>query len=117
MYRSAQALHAANLPEMGEDMLQKTLPHIQQAIQDISFQSWYLAEEVVPAYAKVDKTGIIGGIASYIEVVIDAGKGLFTSVGVEQGYGISIILFTMLGKYSLLLIYSIQLPISYYCNP
>lgn len=79
------------------------LPAVQRLMQEVSFQSWYLAEEVVPAYAKIDKTGVIGFIATYIEVAIDAGKSVFTSMGVEQGYGISIILFTMLGTFCFLL--------------
>lgn len=56
------------------------------------------ATEAVSAYSKVDKTGFIGFFATYIEIAIDFGRSIFQKVGVQNGYGFSIILFTMLGK-------------------
>jgi len=54
--------------------------------------SLMLAEETTNIYKKVDKTGVIGFVATYIEGAIDFGKSLFGS------YGISIIVFTMIIK-------------------
>lgn len=58
-------------------------------------QSLLLAEEAVSMYSKVDKTGFIGFFATYIEEAIDLGRSVVGS------YGVSIILFTVLGKKSL----------------
>ena len=60
--------------------------------------SFQLADAAVSAYSKVDKTGIIGFLATYIEIGIDLGKNLFQSLGVQNAYGPSILLFTMFGK-------------------
>ena len=57
-----------------------------------------LADEVVSVYSKVDKTGFIGFFATYIEMAIDLGNSLFETLGVNNGYGFSIILFTIFGK-------------------
>lgn len=54
----------------------------------------------VSLYSKVDKTGFIGGIASAIETVITFFHETLQKVGLENSYGVSIILFTMLGMRS-----------------
>ena len=51
----------------------------------------------VSLYSKVDKTGFIGGIASTIETVITFFHETLQKAGLENSYGVSIILFTMLG--------------------
>eukprot|EP01031_Cornospumella_fuschlensis_P029843 gene29843-36033_t len=60
--------------------------------------SWFLAEEAVSAYSKVDKSGFIGFFATYIEVAIDFGRNVFRGVGIQNAYGISIIMFTLFIK-------------------
>eukprot|EP01038_Epipyxis_sp_PR26KG_P005688 gene5688-7852_t len=55
------------------------------------------ASDVSP-YAKIDKTGFIGFIATYVEIAIDFGHSLFEGLGIKNTYGFSIILFTMLVK-------------------
>jgi hypothetical protein len=52
----------------------------------------------VSLYSKVDKTGFIGGCASYIEQAIDLSHNLLQKLGIQNTYGFSIILFTMLSK-------------------
>jgi hypothetical protein len=52
----------------------------------------------VSIYSKVDKTGVIGTIASYIEMAIDLSHELIQKLGVKDTYGYSIILFTILSK-------------------
>jgi YidC/Oxa1 family membrane protein insertase len=56
------------------------------------------AEEAVSAYSKVDKTGFIGFIATYVEIAIDAFHSGLQSVGVQNSYGYSIMAFTLLVK-------------------
>ncbi len=60
--------------------------------------SWLLAEEAVSAYSKVDKTGFIGFFAEYIENAVDFGSNLFKGMGLKEGYGFSIILFTLFSE-------------------
>jgi len=52
----------------------------------------------VSLYSKVDKTGFIGGCASYIEQAIDLSHSLLQKLGIQNTYGFSIILFTILIK-------------------
>ena len=51
----------------------------------------------VGLYTKVDKTGVIGFLATYIELAIDFGHTTLQKVGLKNTYGVSIILFTLLG--------------------
>jgi hypothetical protein len=51
----------------------------------------------VSIYSKVDKTGFIGGIAAVIETVITFFHETLQKAGLENSYGVSIILFTILG--------------------
>jgi hypothetical protein len=55
-------------------------------------------QEAVSPYSKVDKTGFIGFIATYVEEAIDLGHSLFTSLGIKNSYGYAIIVFTCFGK-------------------
>jgi len=48
-------------------------------------------------YTKVDKTGAIGFLATYIELAIDFGHTTLQALGLKYTYGASIILFTLLG--------------------
>mmetsp|Transcript_4182 Transcript_4182/g.4334 ORF Transcript_4182/g.4334 Transcript_4182/m.4334 type:complete len:456 (+) Transcript_4182:68-1435(+) len=52
----------------------------------------------VSLYSKVDKTGFIGGCASYVEQGIDLSHNLLMKAGLQNTYGFSIILFTILIK-------------------
>jgi hypothetical protein len=61
------------------------------------------AEEAVSVYSKVDKTGFIGFLATYVELAIDLGHNIFGSLGLKNNYGYSIIVFTFLSKSHLLL--------------
>jgi hypothetical protein len=54
----------------------------------------------VSLYSKVDKTGFIGGCANYIEQAIDLSHVLLQKLGIQNTYGFSIILFTILSKSS-----------------
>jgi len=60
------------------------------------------SSEVVPEntspYTKVDKTGFIGFFANGIEIAIDFGHDIINKLGVQNSYGYSIILFTILVK-------------------
>jgi hypothetical protein len=56
----------------------------------------------VSIYSKVDKTGFIGGCANYIEQAIDLSHVLLQKLGIQNSYGFSIILFTILSKSSYL---------------
>ena len=58
-----------------------------------------VATEAASVYSKVDKTGFIGFIATYVEYAIDAGHDLFSSMGIKNNYGYSIVLFTVLGRH------------------
>jgi len=67
-------------------------------------QSVTVNSEVVPdsntsPYSKVDKTGFIGFFATGIEIAIDFGHDIINKIGVQNSYGFSIILFTILGTY------------------
>lgn len=53
--------------------------------------------EAASPYSKVDKTGVIGFIATYVEAAIDAGHVLMQKVGIQYSYGFSIMLFTLFG--------------------
>lgn len=57
-----------------------------------------VAQEAVSIYSKVDKTGFIGGLADIVEQAIDFGRNLLKDAGVQNSYGFSIILFTILVK-------------------
>ena len=76
------------------------LQSVEEAVQGhLSTQSLLLAEEAVKevsTYSKVDKTGIIGFVASGIENVIDLFHNLLNGFGIEYTYGFSIILFTII---------------------
>lgn len=74
-------------------------------LSNILTNSFQLADAAVSAYSKVDKTGFIGFIATYIEIGIDAGRSLFQTFGIQNAYGPSILLFTIIGKNNLLLSY------------
>ena len=70
------------------------------------------AEEAAAAsspYTKVDNTGFIGNIASYIERAIDLGHSALNKVGVVNSYGFAICLFTVLVKAATLPLLSAQL--------
>ena len=59
------------------------------------------ADEVVAnvsPYSKVDKTGPIGFAAGYIEQVIDFFRDVLGKAGIANGYGFSIIAFTLISK-------------------
>jgi hypothetical protein len=49
-------------------------------------------------YSKVDKTGPIGFFADTIEQAIDLTSQTFKNLGLANGYGFAIILFTILSK-------------------
>lgn len=55
-------------------------------------------EAAASPYSKVDKTGVIGFLADYIEQAIDLSKNALNGMGVKNAYGFSIILFTILIK-------------------
>mmetsp|Transcript_150145 Transcript_150145/g.279972 ORF Transcript_150145/g.279972 Transcript_150145/m.279972 type:complete len:470 (-) Transcript_150145:71-1480(-) len=60
------------------------------------------AEELVSQFAKVDKTGPVGAAASIIEDGIDFVHNSLMNTGLVNTYGISIVLFTILIRTSLL---------------
>ena len=81
------------------------LPHLPSAqLSDVHnhvTSSFFVSDESlqqVSAYSKVDKTGFIGFFANIIEQAIDLIHVGLNKVGVENSYGISIILFTFFIK-------------------
>lgn len=80
------------------------VPETHEAINQAASQIQHLpslltAEEAVSIYSKVDKTGVIGFIATYVEVAIDFGRSIFQKISPQNSYGFSIILFTMLSEF------------------
>lgn len=76
------------------------LPSFLLSVDDASTSATTAASAVVEAaspYSKVDKTGVIGFIATYVEAAIDAGHVLMQKVGIQYSYGFSIMLFTLFG--------------------
>ncbi|RYH30143.1 hypothetical protein EON65_06170 [archaeon] len=71
---------------------------IHTPISSMLSNSLSLAEEAVSTYSKVDKIGLIGFMANYIEVAIDLGSNVFKGVGIQNSYGLSIIVFTLFSK-------------------
>lgn len=69
-----------------------------KSLNHFDTSTFYTAAEQVSRYATVDKSGFIGGIATGIEIAIDAGHSLLNKVGVQYSYGFSIALFTLLIK-------------------
>ena len=77
------------------------IPSFLLSLDDVTDATTKSASAVVEAaspYSKIDKTGVIGFIASYVELAIDGGHSLLQSVGVKYSYGFSIIIFTLFGK-------------------
>eukprot|EP01041_Mallomonas_annulata_P011526 gene11526-24114_t len=65
----------------------------------LSTQSFLTAaDEAVSIYSKVDKTGFIGFIADAIEQGIDFGHATLQKAGIQNTYGFSIVIFTVLIK-------------------
>jgi len=60
-------------------------------------------------YSKVDRTGFIGGIADVIEQAIDVGHKALLGLGMENTYGFSILIFTVLIKLATLPLTSAQI--------
>jgi hypothetical protein len=84
------------IPEM-HDVITQSAHHLGELSNHIQQSSLVVADaaaEGTNLYSKVDKTGFIGAIAEQIENAIDFGKGAVNS------YGLSIILFTCLSKWS-----------------
>ena len=67
-------------------------------VTDAATNSASVVVEAASPYSKVDKTGVIGFIASYVEGAIDGGHSLLQTLGVKYSYGFSIIIFTLFGK-------------------
>jgi YidC/Oxa1 family membrane protein insertase len=63
-----------------------------------SFNLADVVNEGASVYTKVDKTGVIGFFATYIEKAIDLSHNVIQNLGVDNTYGYSIILFTILIK-------------------
>jgi hypothetical protein len=78
------------------DQLMTSLPNQLEHFKDLP--SLLLSEEAASIYTRVDKTGFIGFIATYIEVCIDLFRGVFKAAGIQNAYGPAIILFTIIGK-------------------
>jgi len=77
------------------------IPSFLLSLDDVTEATTKSASAVVEAaspYSKIDKTGVIGFIASYVELAIDGGHSLLQSAGVKYSYGFSIIIFTLFGK-------------------
>lgn len=112
--------HLSTFTSLDHDTIQSQFSH---AISHMP--SWLLADDspaaaaaAVSPYSKIDKTGFIGFIATYIEIAIDFNRGLFTSLGVEHGYGLSIVLFTVFSKslpFFLSVVSIVILMIVFYC--
>ena len=109
---------ALKLSMVDPDSLNHIVTHLQHS-HHLDFSSFYTAADaVVSPYSKVDKTGPIGFIATYIEGAIDLFKDLLNGVGIKNGYGFSIVIFTILSKFLrllfslLFLITSLILPLS-----
>jgi YidC/Oxa1 family membrane protein insertase len=79
------------------DPVQHAAQHMDMHGNDMS-SMLISAEAAVSAYSKVDKTGFIGFIATYVEVAIDAFHGGLTGVGIQNSYGYAIMAFTLLVK-------------------
>lgn len=84
--------------------------HSSQLLSDAAIEQ---AIETTSLYSKVDKTGFIGFIADYVERTIDFGRDVIHNGGIENGYGFSIILFTIFGK-SVVIIIILYINILYY---
>lgn len=70
---------------------------VDEAVTSVATTAAATAEALSP-YSKVDKTGFIGFIATYVESAIDLGHNILNGIGVKNNYGYSIIFFTMFGK-------------------
>jgi hypothetical protein len=66
---------------------------------NIALDDGSAAAEAVNAYSKVDKTGFIGFIATYIEIAIDFFHSTFLNLGVPNSYGYAIIVLTLIGNF------------------
>ncbi len=89
------------LPEI-HDMLTHS-GKLLETLKDVQLHSFMpsailMADEAASIYTKVDKTGVIGFLAGNIEICIDFGRTLLQQIGVQNAYGLSIVLFTILGK-------------------
>ena len=84
-------------PQLINDHIPSFLLSLDDTTEAVANSASAAAEAVSP-YSKVDKTGVIGFIASYVEGAIDGGHSLLQSVGLKYSYGFSIIIFTLFGK-------------------
>jgi YidC/Oxa1 family membrane protein insertase len=72
--------------------------HFETLLDQNSLNLADVVNEGASVYTKVDKTGVIGFFATYIEKAIDLGHGIIQNFGIDNTYGYSIILFTILIK-------------------
>lgn len=86
--RGNQQLHL--IPEIHQALSNRGL-HFNVITNQVQ-QSLPLVDYAVAMYSKVDKTGFIGFIATYMEEAIDLGRSVLGS------YGVPIILFTLIGE-------------------
>ena len=80
------------IPELSDAFNQLSSVISVDSVADHIRNSFLIAEEATSLYSKVDKTGFVGFFATYIEEAIDIGRSVVNS------YGLSIILFTILGE-------------------
>lgn len=96
-------LQQSILMDRGEDSESTVLDNLSsQAMSSAMAMALALAPAIAsaapPDLYKVDKTGIIGGVANVIEGGIDLAHNGLVSAGIGGAYGISILLFTLLIK-------------------
>jgi YidC/Oxa1 family membrane protein insertase len=65
-------------------------------LDNLHLPSMLTSEEAASIYTKIDKTGFIGFIATYIEEIIDIFRGVFMAAGIKNAYGPAIMLFTII---------------------
>ena len=76
----------------------ESMQHVSDALPHVWSSFLTAADAIASPYSKVDKTGVIGGIANVIEAGIDLAHEGLAKAGVPGTYGISICLFTALIK-------------------
>lgn len=100
---SNSAKYSSNLVSKWHNSLSTSLVTSDAVLSETETTTAAAVESVnTSPYSKVDKTGFIGFFANIIEIAIDFGHDIINKLGVQNSYGFSIILFTVLRKYLLI---------------
>ena len=103
LVHSNSAKYSSNLVSKWHNSLSTSLVTSDAVLSETETTTAAAVESVnTSPYSKVDKTGFIGFFANIIEIAIDFGHDIINKLGVQNSYGFSIILFTVLRKYLLI---------------